>query len=219
MTIQEGANRRPSAPVVVSNKDSRVTGHWKRFHFRDTEYFYSWVWTVLIYGGFGLVVLWSLLTFTNTGLVSAPSSDASSVTQTMTSYTFEAAFTIPISILVAIVGCALVLVQEERVSQSSSEFKKRKRRLSLIMQVTGYVALVSLASALVGVVLVSVNLFGGQAVSVHTAVKVDGTVLSLVIIEVVLLYVLLTDLIWGTSARQRSTPPFDDWRDGDMPAT
>jgi hypothetical protein len=176
---------------------------------KDWRELHGWFGRALLVGVPLLVLLWLVMYYLAQNLPKANSSDIASVTQTLSAYTIEAAVAVPIAALVTIVG---VLVTQTQVDRSELSYTQRLRqdRLLSVMMATGMVAVTSILAAVGGIVLLSVNLFAGQPLSVGSAVIVDGAILSTILVEAVLLYTLVTELIWSRRGVAADDSSLDD---------
>ena len=155
---------------------------------------FDWIGRAVSLGVVFLGFLWLFLYYMDQQLPKASPSDIASVTQTMTTYTMQAAFAIPIAVLVAIVGALVTQERTRSPRMSAAQQLGRVRQLDL-MFVSAMASLFSILVTVFGIVVVSGNLFAGPPLAVDTAVRVDGTILSAIVIEVILVYLLVFELI------------------------
>ena len=116
-------------------------------------------------------------------------SDVSSIAQTLATLTFEAAFAVPIGVIVAVVGAAMAL--RRGYSAENAEFVNRLRRL---IRAAAWVTTFVLISIPFSIVVAAVRLSAGLSDQIGVALAVASLVLTGVVVDIALLYAILMEL-------------------------
>lgn len=171
---------------------------------------YGWIGFTFFFSCGGLLLVWLGLSLISQDVVSTPTPVSQSIIESLTNYSVDAALTIPIAVLVAIVGTTATLARDTDLNELSPRQRLMRTRLTLMMMAIAVVSGASLIASIFLVVSAAVNPYVAPPYSGQAAVRTAGAIFSFVVVEVVLLFELVIELIFYVSYKPFDSSGTDD---------